>query len=377
MAEVIDIEMLPKPQDIFEAYPAPNHLLSPYQSDPSLLVGVGVELLLVPQLQHDHPHCAASYFSTTESNCELTSLDNIIIPPASTCRQLEQNFRDALACKAQSVRHPVMPDLFLPLNTVHLWKYANLFNGHHAFWNSKLSWIRTISTSEHWSSTFRDSVIHALKQAPFYDGPLSSTSYHHLSSIMLSTNWLTGDSLDAALDVIRGDTSLPLKNAPSVILGTKLWEGIWAKEMQESASAKIIGFQIRTGIIERILLPVNIGNIHWMFGEIQVKEGTIRFGDSSPSTTKSYYTNMVKRLTCWLSRYCPDRPAQSWRIEKAGLEVFSQMDGFSCGIATANGIHSRLLPSMKIWHARKPGALRAYYLYRCFQADRRFEVCRP
>jgi hypothetical protein len=378
----IDIESLPEPIDIFELYRTPESLLAPFVCNDGLSVEAGRARALVSQVEQGLPASTVAYFSGNKPNSTIQDPQDLVLPPAHTCRALEQEFCEALARGAQSVHHPSLPGVLLPLFVVHLWKHANHVNEMHHFWGRHLLWTQQRSVTEHWPAAFRTSIISALNSAPFFGGSLGhqitrgATSFNHLVDNLLSSSWITDDGLACMLAVIRHDSDIAASGERRVIADPTLWPGMRCESRLESATARVFGAQIGDKITESFVLPMNVDHQHWLFADVNVKAGTIEIGNSLPSFTKRHLPEILKKLAYWIDMYDPYsmRSRDEWEISAKAIATLQQKDDNICAAATANGIHARVDSRMKIWRADRAGALRAYYVYRCICLAKNLEA---
>jgi hypothetical protein len=133
----------------------------------------------------------------------------------------------------------------------------------------------------------------------------------------------------------------------------------------KGSTERLWGRRFQTGEVKRLLLQYNVMNIHWISVEINVTNHVLSFGDSKPGVTQKVLPilpTLRSMLIQWLDVYLPNI---SWTTNLKGIRVPLQLDSTSCGIATLNAVHNRLIPMAPIWDPKRPGKMRAYFFCRC------------
>lgn len=303
-----------------------------------------------------HSDCYASvpvqgWFSAHEPNAIPIALDDVILPPARICVQLEEHLREAVGRGSRSVMHPTKPGLWTPLWTVRLYKWGErLLNRRHA-WMQCWLWTLEAAEKEAWDRGFKIDVIEVLRRARS-DDPISEFVRVHtlrLASQLLSDSWLTEETMNCLLEVIRRDA----KTAGLFVAPAELCQAV-----QEDASHELSatwGNMLASGLVHQLLLVYNVGGSHWVAMVVDVGSSTVASGNTLLSVSDAAALDVIKS---WLQHYVPQN---TWKSSRGQIPVAKQIDGNSCGIGSINALHCWASPQARSWAPRHARLSRAYY----------------
>jgi hypothetical protein len=287
-SDTIDVDLLLEPADIFELHKAPAALAAHFDPEPTVTVWAGRLRSQIAQVEQALPSSTHAFFLSVEPTHQIHSIEDIILPPHKTCLALEDEFCNALAQEAQSIHHPTLHNTFLPLSLVHLWKKANTYNGFHRLWQGVVDWVEKTGTKEVWPSLFTRQMLVAIEDLPFFGGNIGpclnkgACSFQHLISILASNKWLTDDVLGCLLCVVQHDSQLHRPTGRRVA-NAYLWPGI--EQTDKPQTTQVFGREIANGSVSSVALPLNVQNTHWLFANVDLSNGVIHIGDSSPGST--------------------------------------------------------------------------------------------
>lgn len=108
--------------------------------DPKLPVQqlLAIELSPQPGSRITYPNLT-EWFATAAVNFVPETIQDLILPAAQVCENLDSYLPEALEKGCVSVHHPVRKEIFLPLWVARAWKWANASRSKASFWNATLT----------------------------------------------------------------------------------------------------------------------------------------------------------------------------------------------------------------------------------------------
>ncbi|KAI0747451.1 hypothetical protein BC629DRAFT_1445160 [Irpex lacteus] len=262
------------------------------------------------------------WFSTHQPTSEMSTIDSLLLPHTKLCSVLDSALAEAIRDHVQSVQHPTKDGVYLPLSTIRAWKWGDLIRRHLRRAEAKYSESKSTARSLAVRGLTSTSKQRRLKQA--------------------SSKWLDDDVIDAALDTVRQEKAMTNTNDDVDIAST------------------LLAYHVSEGIKNS---STGMGWGRRLQQEIDLESRFISIGDSMPMRRlEEAKERLLDGLKSWLKTYLPD---YAWAVNKNGLPIRGQQDGYSCGIATINAIHRRVIPTAPVWSPWKPRHSRTVYYERC------------
>ncbi len=344
---------------------APPNLLSAFQVPRDCSVA---QLLAWPNTpprprSHKYDIPALHWFSDKEPTLRILESSEILLPSSQNCVALDSRLREACTNGARSVQHPVKNDVYLPLWIVRVWKWGDGLLRAQEVWRDCLAWVEKAAKREKWgeemAARIRNTVLSCPQMTGFailQNGGVSSST---LAKNLLSNAWLNDESMNCLLDVfthnMRSSNASPATSTASVYLRTSL-------KNPNSTTHRHYANKLASGAVDKLLMPCNIQNVHWIAVEVDVTAKIISIGDSSPKFSRGDLPGLLAEIRGFLA---PVYPNASWRVNQSALETGLQVDGTSCGIASLNAIERRIFPNAPAWSPSAPAFMRAVYFERC------------
>lgn len=288
------------------------------------------------------------------------------LPHPKTALYVGDGLDAALARGCRSIRHPFKSDVKWPLWTAKAFRIAQRLHERRGLWARRLDWVEEASSSEDWELSFTTRVRTQLNSSPWSSGlpglQRKAVPAHHFSEL-LSESWLSSDTLDCMLDVVRADRGPVTKSKLRILVADSfLGQAICANP--RSSIAKKWGNKLTPRAT--IYFPINVANAHWIAAGFNAETSMILFGDSLPQFSKAHMRDIIQKVKAWIAIYLP--VVGRLRVNLTGITVASQEDGSSCGVAAVNGIHLAVSQQeVPAWCQGKAMFVRAYYFARCIE----------
>ncbi len=113
------------------------------------------------------------WFSTVaqiSQNDIPSTVSDITLSSARTCRALDDLLRSALEEGYNAVEHPVKKHIALPLWLVRTWKWGNQLLESRIFWVEKMRWIDHMAEAEMWLESLSTRARQAIQKSPWKAG---------------------------------------------------------------------------------------------------------------------------------------------------------------------------------------------------------------
>ncbi|GJE95753.1 hypothetical protein PsYK624_119400 [Phanerochaete sordida] len=307
------------------------------------------------------------WFSSQVPNEIPGYVTQLTLPEPRACVHLPGGITTAVEQGCNSVVHPYRHGIRWPL-----WVARAYCSGYEVLkkaesWNTRLDWLELSAEREAWSPSATATFRAALAACPYNAGlpglQRGAAAAESTFGELLSRRWLSCDTLNCMLDVLRYDyqqlgTHGPAEGIASTYLGQTILNGTL-----NSNTAQSWGRKLSSNAIRRLFFPVNVDEAHWIAVGVDVDTCTISIGDSLPTFTADHVPSILQHIKAWLEAHLPNI---SWRINLTGLTVALQRDKSSCGVTAVNAIHVALCPGVAPrWSSERSRWMRAYYFERC------------
>lgn len=306
------------------------------------------------------------WYSDEEPTENPGYIGQLHLPHPKTALYVGDGLDAALARGCRSIRHPFKSDVKWPLWTAKAFRIAQRLHERRGLWARRLDWVEEASSSEDWELSFTTRVRTQLNSSPWSSGlpglQRKAVPAHHFSEL-LSESWLSSDTLDCMLDVVRADCGPVTKSKLRILVADSfLGQAICANP--RSSIAKKWGNKLTPRAT--IYFPINVANAHWIAAGFNAETSMILFGDSLPQFSKAHMRDIIQKVKAWIAIYLP--VVGRLRVNLTGITVASQEDGSSCGVAAVNGIHLAVSQQeVPAWCQGKAMFVRAYYFARCIE----------
>ncbi|KAJ7670785.1 hypothetical protein DFH06DRAFT_980885 [Mycena polygramma] len=293
------------------------------------------------------------WFSKEEPTTDISLLEGRSIPPVAVLDLLGRKSGQAWLDGAKSIADPRFNDGKdrFPLGTLSFWKEMADIIKQQGTWKRGVQWVEnerqkckdgdTKAALEHVRAELETM---GWKVSLTYDRGSTSTMdlADFLGSVWLGTTHIDMMMEDLA-DRVASDPELRAKVlvvrlsfSQQILRAKGKYTKNWAPELHQYER------EVKDEGKEKIIFPVNIGNKHWVTGEMDFKNETIGFGLFQPPK------NLINGLKNW--GRCQFGITFQWDYD--ALEHGVQRDGYSCGIVAPNTAERRLYPDTPLWIPR-------------------------
>ncbi|KAJ7034214.1 hypothetical protein C8F04DRAFT_1350091 [Mycena alexandri] len=306
------------------------------------------------------------WFSEDEPSTDISVLRGRSIPPIAVLKLLSKKSGQAWLSGAKSVADPRFnegEDRFSLSTVSYWWTMAEIIE-EQGLWKRGIQWLDNECRKDVDGETklVIDNVREELKTLG-WKVPLTycrgTASTMDLAQF-LSTVWLKTNNIDIMMEDLAARVASDPELKDKVIVAPLAFSdtilGVKKGAYEKQGLLRRYEREIRDEGKERIIFPVNIGNKHWVAGEMDFNTQMIGFGDSMPTLFAPPH-KLIKGLQNWGEK----RLENTFQWNYDALEHGVQRDGFSCGIVMGNTVERRLYPTTPIWIPRAAVVARLRY----------------
>ncbi|KAJ3990692.1 hypothetical protein F5050DRAFT_1716699, partial [Lentinula boryana] len=155
------------------------------------------------------------------------------------------------------------------------------------------------------------------------------------------TGWLNDNVIDAYISLVAQTTPPDITIVPSFINSAIRSARISGMRMRENDVLFRLTKPYPNLMNSRlILMPINIGNTHWMAGAINLRTRTLTLYDSSQSAYQHHHEDIFWGIRNWLVNEGKRRqqPLRDLKLTAPQIPVPQQLNSYDCGIFTINFI---------------------------------------
>ncbi|KAJ7708426.1 hypothetical protein B0H16DRAFT_1481388 [Mycena metata] len=302
-----------------------------------------------------HPE-SQLWFSNEEATADISLLKGRSIPPAAVLDLLCRKSGQAWITGAKSITDPRFNDGAerFPLETLTYWGNMAEVIEEQSTWKRTVNWVNNeLKKAKDGDTKSALEDVRTELGSMGWKAPLpycNRTTTTLDQAEFLGSVWLRTTNVDIMMEDLRERVASDPELAAKVIVAPLAFSDAILGLKKGGEGNKLLKSyerEIREGGKEKIIFPANIGNQHWVGGEMDFKQATIGFGDSVPGYFKAP-AKLIKNLGDWGWQRFGDK----FQWDYDALEHGVQRDGFSCGIVTRNTVERKVYPATPLWIPR-------------------------
>jgi hypothetical protein len=248
------------------------------------------------------------WFRNDEPTTNVSLLKERSIPPAAVLELLKRKSGQAWLNGAKSIADPRFNDGTdrFPLSTLSFWDEMADTTKHQSNWKRSVQWTENElkkSRDEDTKAALQKAL--SVFETMGWKVPLTygrgGTSTMDLAEF-LSTVWLRTTNVDIMMEDLANRVAADPDLADKVLVAPMTFsQAILGRKKGDDGKHPLLWryeHEIKDEGKERIIFPVNLGNLHWITGEMDFNKKTIGFGKWSNSCAQGRWTHSVQWIQC-------------------------------------------------------------------------------